>query len=74
MSTRTFGACFKGVQVTALTLEASLEAFDEHVVQPAAMAVYVNAGVIFPQSVGKGKIEKLAAMVGVEDIGLALFR
>jgi Protein of unknown function (DUF2699). len=65
---------FIGVQVHVLVFERAPEAFNEHIVQPAATAVHGDADSIIPQDAREGKAGKLAALIGVEDIRRAMFR
>ena len=67
-------AGLKSVQVHALIFQRAPEAFDEDIVQPAAPAVHGDTDSVLPQNVGKCETSELTALIGVEDIGLTVFR
>jgi len=50
----------------------SPQAFDKDVVAPGALAVHADGNSALDQHTGKGRSGELAALIGVEDIGLAV--
>ena len=60
------------VQVDRLVLHRSPETLDEDVVEPAPPAVHGDLHLRRPQSPGEGMAGELAALIGVEDLRLAV--
>lgn len=58
-----------GVQIDFLVLDASPEPLYEHIVTPAASPVHADGNTLFLQKISELHAGKLAALVGVEDLG-----
>src|SRR5208337_5110123 len=62
-----------GVQVDLLVFHAAPQPFDEHVVPPGAFAVHADGDAVPGEHTGEGLARELAALIGIEDHGLAVF-
>ena len=63
-----------GAQIDLFVLHRFPQPLDKHVVVPCALAVHADLDVVFDQHAGEVFAGELAALVGVEDVGLAVFR
>src|SRR3974390_1176870 len=61
-----------GPQIDLLILYRSPEPLDEDVVAPGALAVHADLDAVVGQQTGEGGAGELAALIGVEDLGLAV--
>src|SRR5436305_10689492 len=59
------------MQVDLLVLHTSPQPLDEHVVDPAALAIHADANSIELEDLGERLGAKLSPLVGVEDLGAA---
>ena len=62
----------EGVEIAAFVLQGSPKAFDEDVVHPPAPPVHADANLGLAEHSSEGLRRELAALVGVEDLGLAV--
>ena len=63
-----------GMQIDLLVLHRPPKPLDEHVVPPGALAVHADLDLVFGEHAGEGGAGKLRALVGVDDLGLAVPR
>src|SRR5215218_10943064 len=63
-----------GPQVDLLVFHRAPQPLDEHVVTPGAAAIHANADRLVLQHLREGCAGELAALVGVEDLWLAMVR
>src|SRR5438552_8446069 len=63
---------FVGSQIDLLVFDAAPQPFDEHVVSPSALAVHADRDAVAGEDAGEGRPGELAALVGVEDLRLAV--
>ena len=61
-----------GMQVDLLVLDRLPQPLDKHVVAPAAFAIHADADAARLERAGERQTGELAALVGVEDLGLAV--
>ena len=61
-----------GVEVDLLVLDRAPHPFDEHVVAPASLAVHRDADAVPVEQPGELAARELAALIGVEDLRLAV--
>ena len=61
-----------GMQVDVLVFERTPEALDEDVVGPATLAIHADLDAFFFEPSGEGFAGELTALIGVEDLGLAV--
>src|SRR5262245_26932396 len=61
-----------GVKVHLLVFEASPQSLDEDVVHAAALAIHADRDPVALQGAGEVVAGKLAALVGIEDLGPAV--
>src|SRR5260370_301462 len=61
-----------GAQIDLLVFDGSPEPLDENVVTPGALAVHADRDVGVEKHAGEGSTGELAALIGVEDLGLAM--
>src|SRR5271168_5575479 len=66
------GHVLVGLEVDLLVLETAPEPFDEDVIGKAAAAVHADGNPMGAQHAGEVVVGELAALVGVEDLGLPL--
>src|SRR6202167_2982821 len=59
-------------QINLLVFDAAPQPFDEDVVAPGALAVHADRDAVVGQHAGEGRARELRALVGVEDLGLAV--
>lgn len=69
-----FRAGFVSLQIDVFALEGASKALNGHVVQPPTASVHGNADAVSPRDARKCETGELAALVGVEDIRLSVFR
>src|SRR3990172_4963064 len=62
------------VEIDILVLDAAPQSFDEHIVDPTPLAVHAYAHALGLQRLGEVIGGELAALVGVEDLGVAVAR
>src|SRR5271157_1540365 len=62
-----------GLEVDLLVLHRSPEPLDEHVVAPSALAVHADGDPVLLEDAGERLAGELAALVAVENLGLAVF-
>src|SRR6202034_893776 len=63
---------FVGPQIHLLVFDAAPKPLDEHVVPPSAIAVHADGDPVFDQHASERRTGKLAALIRVEDLGLAI--
>src|SRR5258708_15913377 len=63
---------FVGSQIDLLVFDAAPQSFDEHIVPPSALAVHADRDAVAGEDAGEGRPGELAALVGVEDLRLAV--
>src|SRR5271169_2543722 len=61
-----------GPQIDLLVLDAAPQALDEHVVAPGALAVHADRNAVAGERAGERRTGELRALVGVEDVRLAV--
>src|ERR1700747_391283 len=61
-----------GPQIPLLVFDSAPEALEEHVIAPRAPAVHADRNLVLDQDVGEGVTRKLAALVRVEDLRIAM--
>src|SRR5206468_1482165 len=61
-----------GPQIDLLVFDAAPQAFDEYVVAPGALAVHADCDAVVGEHAGEGRAGELAALIGVEDVRLAV--
>ncbi len=66
-----FRSGLEGVQIDAFVLHRSREPFDEDIVHAASPSVHADLDFGCAQHTGEGIAGELAALIGVEDLGLA---
>src|SRR5271168_3834509 len=66
------GDAVVGPQIDLLVFDRSPEPLDEDVVAPGALAVHADPDAVVGQKAGEGCAGKLAALVGVENLRLAV--
>lgn len=62
-----------GPKIDLLVFDRPPEPLDEHVVAPCALAVHADGDLVLLQQIGEGHTGELAALIRVEDLGLAVF-
>ena len=62
-----------GMEVDLLVFDRSPETLDKDVVKDSATTVHADPDIVFLQPAGKLTAGKLAALIGVEDLGLGYF-
>lgn len=67
-----FCSVFRSVQIYTFILYVPPEAFHENIVQCSSFAVHAYLYAILDQDVCEGRSRKLASLVGIEDIRLAV--
>jgi len=65
-----FRSGLEGVQIDAFVLHRPPEPFDEDIVHPASPAVHADLDLGCAQHPDEGVAGELAALIGIEDIGL----
>ena len=65
-------SCFECVEINAFVFERPPEPLDHHVVHPASLAVHRDLDAGIPEGAGEGVIGKLAALIGIENLGLPI--
>src|ERR1035437_2464127 len=65
---------FVGSQIDLLVFDAAPQPFDEHIVPPSPFAVHADGDAVPGEHAGEGRAGKLRALVGVEDLRLAVYR
>jgi len=63
---------FVGSQIDLLVFDAFPEPLDEHVVAPGSFAIHADGDAIVGENAGEGRAGELRALVGVEDVRLAV--
>ena len=63
-----------GPQIHLLVLDAAPQPLDEYIVPPSSFSVHADGDVVLGQHAGEGRTRELRALVGVEDLGLAVAR
>src|SRR3954449_10134550 len=66
------GYCVVGPQVYFFIFDGSPESLHEHIVPPGASAVHADGDGVVDQLSGEGRAGELAALIGVEDLRLAV--
>src|SRR4029077_39705 len=61
-----------GSQIDLLILDAAPQAFDEHVIAPGGLAVHADGNAAVGEHAGERSAGELRALVGVEDVWLAV--
>src|SRR5213078_5401444 len=61
-----------GSQINLLVFDAAPQPLDEHVVAPSAFAIHADRDAVAGEDAGEGRPGELAALVGVEDLRLAM--
>src|ERR1700683_1333660 len=61
-----------GSKVHLLVFDAAPQPLDEDVVPPGALAVHADGDLVFGQYAGECRASELAALIGVEDLRLAV--
>ena len=61
-----------GVEVDLLVFEAAPQPLDENVVHIAALAIHADGDLVALQGAGEVVAGELAALVGIEDLGLCI--
>ena len=54
-------------------LHGSPESFDKDIVSPGTLAIHADANLVFLEILGECLAGELAALIGVHDLGLAVF-
>jgi len=67
-----FGHCLVGVQIDLLVFQRSPQTLDEDVVHPSALAIHADVDLGIEQHGGEGLAGELAALIGIEDLRLAI--
>src|ERR1700737_1075374 len=66
------GYTFVGPQIHLLVFDAAPQALDEHVVPPSSFTVHADRNAVAGQHTGEGRASELRALVGIEDVRLAV--
>ena len=66
-----FRSGLEGVQIDAFVLHRPPEPLDEDIVHPASPSVHADLDLSCAQHTGEGVAGKLAALIGIKDLGLA---
>src|SRR6187455_2220922 len=61
-----------GSQIDLLVFDAAPQPLDEHVVAPGALAIHADRDGVVGEYAGEGRARELRALVGVEDVRLAV--
>ena len=67
-----FGYICIGSQVNLLIFDCPPETLDEHIVPPSRFAIHADGDLVFYKKTGKRRTRKLTALIGVEDLRLAV--
>src|ERR1700710_295525 len=67
-----FAVGFVSPQVHLLVFDAAPQPLDEHVVAPCALAVHADGDGVAGEHAGEGRAGELRALIGVEDVRLAV--
>src|ERR1700693_4936384 len=63
---------FVGSQIDLLVFDAAPQPFDEHVVAPGPFAIHADGDAVAGKQAGEGRTGELRALIGVEDLRLAM--
>jgi hypothetical protein len=70
------GPCLRdtgvGPQIHLLVFDGPPQALDEEVVSPGAFPIHADLDLVLEQQAGEGDAGELGALIGVEDLGLAI--
>ena len=67
-----FGHVGVGLQVDLLVFDALPDALDKNVVAPGSFAIHADPDAVGDQQAGEGRAGELAALIGIEDLRLAI--
>ena len=56
-----------------LVLHRFPETFHKHIIPPGALAIHADSNIVVFQELSEGKAGELAALIGIHDLGLAVF-
>ena len=61
------------MQINMLVLHRFPETFHKHIIPPGALAIHADSNIVVFQELSEGKAGELAALIGIHDLGLAVF-